>query len=67
MLINKTVLLASEAASVLNYSTQTIYKLIHTGKLEAFKEKGHKVWRIPEKSIEDYIHFCMANKEYRPL
>ena len=67
MLINKTILLASEAASVLNYSTQTIYKLIHEGKLAAFKEKGHKVWRIPESSIVDYVNSCMADKKHRPL
>lgn len=51
MLINKTVFFASEAASLLGYSTHTIYQLIHEGKLAAYREEGYKAWRIPEASI----------------
>ena len=66
MLINKTVLFASEAAAVLGYSTHTIYQLIHQGKLPAFREEGHKAWRIPESSIKAYVDACLkqnASKE----
>ena len=59
MLINKTVFFASEAASLLGYSTHTIYQLIHEGKLAAYREEGHKAWRIPEASIQAHIDACM--------
>lgn len=63
MLINKTVLFVSEAACILGCSAHYIYHLIHTGKLEAYKEKGGRVWRIPESSIEKYIASRMKYKK----
>ena len=55
MLINKTILFAAEVAALLGYSTQYVYTLIHQGKLFAYKDPDGKAWRIPEKSITDYI------------
>ena len=65
MLINKTVFFASEAASLLGYSTHTIYQLIHQGKLRAFQVEGHKAWRIPESSIQAYLDSCMKKHASR--
>ena len=55
MLINKTVLFASEAASVLSCSTYHIYNMIHTGTLPAYKDEGCRTWHIPEQGIKNYI------------
>ena len=60
MIINKVVFYASEAAAMLGYSTHTIYHLIHTGQLQAFRDKGRKIWRIPESSIIAYLNTRMA-------
>ena len=65
MLINKTVFFASEAAALLGYSTHTVYQLIHQGKLGAFREEGHKAWRIPESSIHAYLESCMQKHALR--
>lgn len=54
MLINKSVFHVSDAASLLSCSSQVIYELIHMGKLSAYKDG--KAWKIPEKSISDYIN-----------
>ncbi|MBO6303856.1 MAG: helix-turn-helix domain-containing protein [Selenomonadaceae bacterium] len=62
MLINKVVFFASEIASMLGYSTQTVYSLIHTGKLKAFRDEGHKAWRIPESAVEDYLKTRLNGK-----
>jgi len=55
MLVNKTVLYASEVASLLGYSTHTVYRLIHCGKIPAYKEEGCRAWHIPESSVLAYI------------
>jgi len=60
MIINKVVFYASEAAAMLGYSTHTVYHLIHTGQLQAFRDKGRKTWRIPESSIIAYLNTRMA-------
>ena len=53
MNIDKKVLHVSEAASVLACSSKVIYDLIHEGKIKAYRTG--KAWKIPEKSIDDYI------------
>ena len=55
MLINKTILFAAEVSSLLGYSTQYVYTLIHQEKLFAYKDPDGKAWRIPEKAVTDYI------------
>ena len=57
MVINKSILYVSDVASLLGCSAQVIYHLIHSGILPAYKEG--KSWRIPEKSITDYINSKM--------
>ena len=63
MMINKMVFFASEAAALLGYSTHTVYHLIHTGQLQAFRDEGRKAWRIPENAIIAYLNACTAQKE----
>ena len=63
MVINKMVFYASEAAAMLGYSTHTVYQLIHTGQLQAFRDEGRKTWRIPESSIMAYLNTRMAQQD----
>ena len=49
MPINKSFLTVAEAASVLGYSSCTVYKLIDSGIIEA--TKIGKSWKIPVESI----------------
>lgn len=44
----------SDAGSILGRSSQTIYKLINTGKLKAFKTGN--AWKISVQSIKDYTN-----------
>ena len=56
---------AAEAAVAMGYSsTQTIYTLIHKGKIKGWKIAGHQAWRISRKSIEDYIEHCACKSTY---
>lgn len=54
--IVKEIFYAAEAASLLNKSVQEVYRLIHNGKLAAYREEGSKTWNIPANSITDYIN-----------
>jgi len=58
MNIDKKVLHVSDAASLLNCSSEIIYQLIHANKLPAYKTG--KAWKIPEESIKNYIA-CRIN------
>jgi len=42
----------SDAASLLGASSQTIYKLINSGELKAFKTG--RAWKISTQSVNDY-------------
>ena len=55
MQVEKRVLHVSEAAAILSCSSQTVYQLIHTDVLPAFKTG--KAWKIPASAIEEYINF----------
>lgn len=56
---------AAEAAVAMGYSsTQTIYTLIHKGKIKGWKIEGHQAWRISRKSIEDYIEHYACKSTY---
>lgn len=63
MMINKAVFYASEVAAILGYSTHTVYHLIHTKQLPAFRDKGCKAWRIPESAIIGYVNSRMAQQD----
>ena len=54
MLINKTVFHVAEVACLLGCSSYTIYHLIYSGQLGAYKMPGHRAWNIPEESIQSY-------------
>lgn len=53
--VPKTLLHVSDVASLLGFSSQTVYHLIRTNQLVAYKENGGKVWKIPAFSVENYI------------
>lgn len=53
--ISKTLLHVSDVASLLGYSSHSIYRLIKTNQLTAYKEPGCKVWKIPAFAVEDFV------------
>ena len=55
ILVSKSVLFTSEAATLLSLSVQRAYGLIHSGKLPAYKEKDCRAWKIPAESVTNYI------------
>ncbi len=57
--VNKSVIFASEAATLLGMSVQRVYGLIHSGELPAYKEKDSHAWKIPAESIANYIQVQM--------
>lgn len=42
-----------EVMEFLNIGKNTLYKLLNNGEISAFKIG--KIWKIPKKSIDDYI------------
>ena len=62
MLINKSVLFVSEAACVLGCSSYQVYRMIHEGRLAAYKDEGARAWKIPEEAIQAYIHGRIEKK-----
>lgn len=55
MPIFKLILTATEAGAALGYSTQTIYKYIHAGKLSAYREPGHRAYQITYSDLQDFV------------
>lgn len=51
--IEKIVLHVSEVASLLQCSSLTVYKLIHSGDLSAYK--SGKAWKIRVSDLEKYL------------
>lgn len=56
MIINKTTLTIQDVQYILGSSAYSVYKLIHEGKLYAYKDAGGKMWKIPEQAILDYLN-----------
>jgi excisionase family DNA binding protein len=51
--IEKVVLHVSEVASLMQCSSLTVYKLIHSGKLSAYK--SGQAWKIQVSDLEKYL------------
>lgn len=49
-----------EVMEYFNIGKNTLYKLLNNGEINAFKIG--KVWKIPKKSVEDYIEKKVAEK-----
>ena len=69
MTFDKEILTVPEVSYFLACSQQTIYNLIHSGKLEAYKDAGQngrsgRNWKITAFSVEYYLR-SMVN-EYAP-
>lgn len=60
MLINKMIFNVEEASYILGMHNQGIYKLIHSGHLEAYKDLGNRRWKITGESIERYREDMLA-------
>ena len=61
MFINeeRAILTVEELCEVLRIGKNKAYKLIKSGKLKCYRED--KVWKIPRKSVEEYIEECRNN------
>ena len=55
MPVFKLILTATEAAAAIGYSTQTIYKYIHAGKLPAYREPGHRAYQIIYSDLQGFV------------
>lgn len=69
MTFDKEILTVPEVSYFLSCSQQTIYNLIHAGRLEAYKDEGRKGrrgrnWKVTAFSVEYYLR-SMVN-EYAP-
>lgn len=51
-----------EVMEYLNIGKNTLYRLLNNGEINAFKIG--KVWKIPKKSVEDYVN-KKVNSEWR--
>lgn len=63
--VPKTLLHVSDVASLLGYSSHTVYHLIKTKQLTAYKENGCKVWKIPAFAVKDYIKSKVSLQHHR--
>jgi len=50
-----------EVMEFLNIGKNTLYRLLNNGEISAFKIG--KVWKIPKKSVEEYVN-KKVNSEY---
>lgn len=51
---------AEQVAKILNLSVDNVWLLLKTGKLKGFKiREGRSSWRIPAKSLDEFIDFRM--------
>ena len=67
MQLPKTLLHVSDVASLLGCSSHTVYNLIKTGQLTAYKDAGGKAWKIPVSSVEAYVKSRVAQLSRRTL
>ena len=54
MLIDKQVFNIPETACLLGISSGSVYQLIHSKKLQAYKQNNY-AWRIPDYALQQYI------------
>lgn len=47
------IMMVDEAAEALRISTNSLYDLLNSGKLKAFRNGSH--WRIPKEAVIEYI------------
>lgn len=57
---NNEIMQFEEVMDYLNIGKNTLYGLLKSGELNAFKIG--KVWKIPKKSVEEYINNALRGK-----
>lgn len=57
---NNEIMQFEEVMDYLNIGKNTLYGLLKSGELNAFKIG--KVWKIPKKSVEEYINKALRGK-----
>jgi len=60
MLIDKQVFNIPETACLLGISSGSVYQLIHSKKLQAYKQNNY-AWRIPDYALQQYIDEQVKN------
>lgn len=65
MQLSKTLLHVSDVASLLGCSSHTVYNLIKTGQLTAYKDARGKAWKIPVSAVEAYVKTRVAQLSRR--
>lgn len=58
---NNEIMQFEEVMEYLNIGKNTLYGLLKSGELNAFKIG--KVWKIPRKSVDAYINQSLSNKK----
>lgn len=58
---NNEIMQFEEVMEYLNIGKNTLYGLLKSGELNAFKIG--KVWKIPRKSVDEYINQSLSNKK----
>ncbi|MBR1529933.1 MAG: helix-turn-helix domain-containing protein [Oscillospiraceae bacterium] len=61
--MNEIILTREEVMEVLKIGKSTFYKLVHEGRLKAFKE-GNR-YKVPSSSVDEYISNRMNQSERR--
>ena len=60
MMDNNDILRIEDVMEYLNIGKNTIYGLLQSGELKAFKIG--KLWKIPRKALEEYVEKAMNGK-----
>lgn len=55
MIIDKKVLNITETAYLLGISSFSVYNLIRSGKIIAYKDENNYAWHIPEAALQAYM------------
>ena len=61
MLVEKTILTATEAAAMLGISTQTVYAALEAKELIGYKENEYTAWKIRDESVKRYA--CLREEK----
>ncbi|MDE5564671.1 MAG: helix-turn-helix domain-containing protein [Oscillospiraceae bacterium] len=56
---NNEIMLFEEVMEYLNVGKNTLYRLLKSGEIHAFKIG--KAWKIPRKSVEEYINQALTD------
>ena len=65
MLIDKAVFSVREAAHLLDCNESAVYRFIHSGRLDAYRDGERCKWHIPEGAITQYRNDRLRERKER--